>query len=328
VLTGFTISAPVPQRKHCAGLPRRIEAAAHDRAEIRHAPVRKEGGGDDAKTSFRQHGDGRAVTEAYKTIIRDLYRGILDREPDSGGFEAFVGRLQQGGSLEAIFRAFVSSPEYYAKLYRDLGLTQVDQSSAKFPPSYQAPPTEAGKMYLARRASGFFSRFLSGDVVLDIGYKGYANPDGITTAPHAIGVDLDYPGYDGTRLPFDDHTVDSVFSSHCLEHIEAYKEALRDWHRVLKCGGFMVVIVPSQQLYERKRSLPSLYNTDHKRFYTPASLLSEVQESLEENSYRVRYLEENDKGYDYSILPPLHAVGSYEIVLVLERIGKPRWKLV
>jgi predicted SAM-dependent methyltransferase len=166
---------------------------------------------------------------------------------------------------------------------------------------------------------------MAGDVVLDVGYKGYANPEGITVVPHAIGVDLDYPGYDGKRLPFADGSVDAVYSSHCLEHISAY--LLRDWYRVLKIGGFIVCVVPSQLLYERKRGLPSKYNQDHKRFYTPASLLTEVQTSLEDNSYRVRHLEENDLGYDYERPVDLHPSGCYEIVLVLEKIKKPRWTL-
>ena len=55
--------------------------------------------------------------------------------------------------------------------------------------------------------------------------------------------------------------------------------------------------------------------------------MKEVQDSLEENSYRVRHLEENDLGYDYDRDLTLHPVGCYEIVLVLERIRKPRWSL-
>ena len=168
---------------------------------------------------------------------------------------------------------------------------------------------------------------MAGDVVLDVGYKGYVNPKGITVVPHAIGVDLDYPGYDGARLPFADNSVDAVYSSHCLEHISAYQDTLRDWYRVLKIGGFIVCVVPSQLLYERKRGLPSKHNQDHKRFYTPASLLTEVQTSLEDNSYRVRHLEENDLDYDYERPVDLHPVGCYEIVLVLEKIKKPRWTL-
>ena len=85
--------------------------------------------------------------------------------------------------------------------------------------------------------------------------------------------------------------------------------------------------MPSQQLYEKKRSPPSKYNADHKRFYTPGSLVAEFEQALEENSYRSEYLEENDRDYDYAVGPERHAGGCYEIVIVVERIGKPPWAL-
>lgn len=264
---------------------------------------------------------------SIEIIVHSFYTEILGREPDPQGFEDYVRRLRDGVPLKSILSAFVLSQEYIAKMEHRFGGNEAVDPEGRFPASYHAPPTEAGKGYLSRRASGFFKRFMSGDLVLDVGYKGYANPHGVTVVPHAIGVDTDYPGYDGLRLPFDDETVDCVFSSHCLEHVADYRTVLRDWLRVLKIGGHMVCIVPSKHLYERKRNPPSLHNQDHKRFYTPASLLAEIEESLEENSYRVRYLEENDKDYDYTIEPPRHAVGAYEIVLALERIAKPNWTL-
>ncbi len=148
---------------------------------------------------------------------------------------------------------------------------------------------EAGKFYRAYRETGFFERFVSGAKVLDIGYKGYDNPELLTFAPHAIGVDLDTPGYDGRRLPFDDASIDTVCASHCLEHISDYVGAIQDWHRVLKIGGFLVCAVPSMQLYEKKRNPPSKHNTDHKRFYSPRRLIGEFEEALAENAYRVRH---------------------------------------
>ena len=141
--------------------------------------------------------------------------------------------------------------------------------------------------------------------------------------PHAIGVDLDYPGYDGCTLPFPDESQDTVFSSHALEHIGDYRNALRDWFRVLRIGGYLVCAVPHQFLYERRAALPSRFNGDHKRFYTAGSLLAEVEDALDPLSYRVRHVEDNDAGFDYSIPPESHAGGCYELVLVLQRIRRP-----
>jgi len=186
---------------------------------------------------------------------------------------------------------------------------------------------ESRKTYAVKIANGFFDRYLSGKAILDIGYKG--GLDGVVPiVPQAIGVDLDYKGYDGRKLPFPDESQDAVYSSHCLEHIKDYQNAIREWFRVVKIGGYLVIIVPHQHLFERKRDLPSRNNADHKRFYTPASLLREVEEALPEpNSYRIRHLMDNDMNFDYSVTPLQAGVGCFEIELVLQRIEKPLWDL-
>jgi hypothetical protein len=90
----------------------------------------------------------------------------------------------------------------------------------------------------------------------------------------------------------------------------------------------MVLLLPHKYLYEKKMSLPSLYNTDHKRFYTPASLLAEIEESLVPNTYRVREVYDLDVDYQYAIPPERHARGNYSIVCILEKIRKPEWGLI
>lgn len=187
--------------------------------------------------------------------------------------------------------------------------------------------SESRKTYRSKIESGFFDRYLSGSAILEIGYKGYSDGS-VPIVPQAIGIDLDYPGYDGATLPFADESQDAVYTSHCLEHISDYKRAIREWFRVLKPGGYLVIIVPHQFLFERRPRLPSLANADHKRFYTPASLLGEIEEVLEANSYRVRHLVDNDFGFDYSVPPwQQSVVGCYEIELVLEKIRPPGWTI-
>lgn len=186
---------------------------------------------------------------------------------------------------------------------------------------------EAGSSFKEKLREGFFAKYMSGNVVIDIGFRGsYANA--VPILPHAIGIDVDYPGYDGVILPFAAGSVDTVYSSHMLEHVTDYTIVIRDWYRVLKPGGFIVCIVPHQFLYERKHQLPSLWNFDHKRFYTPASLLREFEESLEPNTYRIRHLRDNDKDYDYACGPNVHACGRYEIELVVQKIQRPDWDLL
>jgi len=183
---------------------------------------------------------------------------------------------------------------------------------------------ESRKSYAAKIASGFFEKYMSGPNVMEIGYRGYEEGN-LPIVPQAIGVDVGYPGYEGATFPFADGSFDAIYSSHCFEHIGDWRGVLRDWYRLLKVGGFMVIVVPHQLLFERKRSLPSPINPDHKRFYTAKSLLGEIETALEENSYRIRHLVENDAGFDYSIMPYQGTDGCYEIELVIEKIAKPFW---
>lgn len=185
---------------------------------------------------------------------------------------------------------------------------------------------ESRKAHSRRVREGFFDRYFGG-VVLDIGYRGYEDLDVVPVLEDAIGIDLNYPGYDGKRLPFEDGTVDTVYASHTLEHIPNPVEAIQEWFRVLKVGGHLVLAVPHQFLYEKKAVLPSRWNEDHKRFYTPAKLLLEVESALEPNAYRVRRLLDDDEDYDYGIPPRQHAGGGYQIELVLEKLQKPAWAL-
>jgi SAM-dependent methyltransferase len=185
---------------------------------------------------------------------------------------------------------------------------------------------EARKTYAAKLDDGFIKKYLSGMAILDIGYKGYEN-NVVPIVPQAIGIDVDYPGYDGRRLPFPDRSQDAVFSSHCLEHVENARAAVNEWFRVLKTDGFLVLCVPHQHLYERKSTPPSMWNPDHRRFYTPATLLADIEGALEPNTYRLRHLADNDAHYDYSIPPDQHPAGCYEIELVIQRIKQPAWGL-
>lgn len=179
--------------------------------------------------------------------------------------------------------------------------------------------TESSKTYEQKIKNGFFLTYMFGKG-LDIGGKGYKENQ-IAILPNATIVDLDYPGYDGKTLPFKDQSQDYVYSSHCLEHIDDYSNAIEDWYRVTKIGGHIVIVVPHRDLYEKKLDLPSKFNSDHKRFYTPSSLLKEVEDSLPINSYRVRHLRDNDEGHNYSDAPEVHGRWLYEIELVIQRIS-------
>jgi predicted SAM-dependent methyltransferase len=106
---------------------------------------------------------------------------------------------------------------------------------------------------------------------LDLGFGG----DKI--APHAIGVDMPQPytrvGDDPVQLGgdarnlywFRDGVLDFVYSSHLLEDFEDTVEIMREWVRVLKPGGHLVLYLPDERTYRaycQKTGHP--YNQNHK----------------------------------------------------------------
>ena len=64
-----------------------------------------------------------------------------------------------------------------------------------------------------------------------------------------------------------DASFDFVHSSHCLEHLVAPQEGLINWLRVVRPGGYLVVTVPDEDLYEQG-VFPSTFNRDHKWTFT------------------------------------------------------------
>lgn len=71
------------------------------------------------------------------------------------------------------------------------------------------------------------------------------------------------------HLYFPPQSFDTVFSSHCLEHMVDPREAIQSWFSLVKPGGFLITIVPDEDLYEQGH-FPSIFNSDHKATFTLA----------------------------------------------------------
>jgi SAM-dependent methyltransferase len=72
-----------------------------------------------------------------------------------------------------------------------------------------------------------------------------------------------------------DAWFDFAHSSHTLEHMQDPRIALANWARIVKPGGYLIVTVPDEDLYEHGH-WPSRYNPDHLwsfTIYKPASPL-------------------------------------------------------
>ena len=108
---------------------------------------------------------------------------------------------------------------------------------------------ESRKTYQEKLDNGFFQKYMSGENGLDIGYSGYEK-DIVPILETALGVDKDFPGYNGLDLPFPSNSQDYVYSSHVLEHIEDYNQTINEWFRVLKKNGF--ILTTWREVMERR----------------------------------------------------------------------------
>lgn len=106
---------------------------------------------------------------------------------------------------------------------------------------------------------------------VDLGFGG----DPIT--PHAIRVDFPRPytevgnnpvqlGGDAANLVwFRDGTLDFVFSSHLLEDFDDTAAPLREWLRVLKPGGRLIIFCPDEARYRvHCERTGQFHNPNHK----------------------------------------------------------------
>lgn len=118
---------------------------------------------------------------------------------------------------------------------------------------------ETSKAKARRESEGFFERYFSGQGI-DVGYGGDL------VVPNCRGWDVeDGDAHDLAGIA--DATFDFVYSSHIIEHLEEPARALRNWWRVLKPGGYLILYLPERDLFERKRTLPSVVSLDHKHFF-------------------------------------------------------------
>lgn len=179
---------------------------------------------------------------------------------------------------------------------------------------------ETKKSHSRRNGNGDYQKFFTG-VGIDIGCGN--DPINPPFALKVISFDKKY-GNDAYDLSdFKYHYFDFVYSSHCLEHLEEPEKALREWWRVLKPGGHLIVVVPEYTLYE-KRHQPSEFNSDHKSFFTMENLY-EYLKGLP--GRQVLRLQINDDGFDYNdkVSDQTQKGAQAEIEAVIKKPLDPYW---
>jgi hypothetical protein len=138
--------------------------------------------------------------------------------------------------------------------------------------------------------------------------------------PQAIKIEINPADPEGPEqhLKSLDANQNCIILHNVLQYLDDYRRFIGAAFDKLAVSGFLLIVVPHQFLLERKLVLPSRINRSHKKFYTPAVLMTEVEEAIDPLQYRVRVLLDNDLGYDYSVPLNGQPSGGSEIVLYLE----------
>lgn len=163
--------------------------------------------------------------------------------------------------------------------------------------------------------------------IVEIHLKGVSEASA-SLLPNAVMVAIDAGDLRDAHRAFDklDNDQPCILLRDILQRLPDYRGFLRAAFDRLMVGGHLLTIVPHQFLFERKLQMPSRRDRGHLRFYTPASLLGEVEEAIDPCRYRVRLLADHDAGFDYEA--PLNAApaGGRDIVLSLQKIAPPAWR--
>jgi len=101
---------------------------------------------------------------------------------------------------------------------------------------------------------------------------------GSKIVPHAVGVDFfkcdpwDHIGDVRDLAMFADGSFDTVYSSHCLEDLWHPEQALREWLRILRPGGRLVLYLPLRDFYPNVGTPGA--NPGHKDDYVPEDVVA------------------------------------------------------
>ena len=197
-------------------------------------------------------------------------------------------------------------------------------NKAVFPSTYEKKVVvesgyhgETYKAHERRMREGFFEKFCKGEG-LDIGYGG----DPIT--PDCFGWDIQ-DGDAQYMASIPDESFDYVYSSHCLEHMRDVSVALKNWFRIVRNNGYLIIYIPERDLYEKKKELPSRFNADHKHMFLlgvedepdTLDIKKVIKESL--NGYDIIYAKICNEGHTL-YFPNVKSDGEYSIEIVIKRI--------
>ena len=177
-------------------------------------------------------------------------------------------------------------------------------------------PAETTKAHARRVREGFFEKYCKGNG-LDVGFGG----DPITSDCQCF----DYERGDAQYISIiKDNSFDFVYASHVIEHMVDPMVSLKNWWRVLKRHGYLILYLPHRDLYEKKKTLPSLYNPDHKHFFLidhdelpdTLGIVPLIKKTLPDGE--IIYVKVCSEGHTITD-PLIHSDGEYSIEVVIRK---------
>ena len=183
-------------------------------------------------------------------------------------------------------------------------------------------PGETSKAQSRRVREGFFEKYCKGNG-LDIGF----GSDLI--AEDAKGYDFEH-GNAQYLKGVKDNSYDFVYSSHTIEHLLDPAQGVKNWFRVVKPGGYLIIYVPHRDLYEKKKTLPSRFNPDHHHFFLvdrdeapdTIGIVPLIEKTL--NDFEIIYAKECSEGFALTD-PEIHSDGEFSIELVVRKIDNSKF---
>ena len=185
---------------------------------------------------------------------------------------------------------------------------------------------ETSKSKPRRLAEGFFDKYVKGKII-DIGVGRIDTYDGADPLTDTCDTWDKDNGDAHFMHGVEDNSYDTVYCSHLIEHLENPNEALRNWFRILKKGGYLIIAAPDRDSYERKKTLPSKWNADHKFFLTlkesepphTFSLISIVASALKDERYEIAECKTINTCTNMD-RPNEHGDGEYQLEVIIKKL--------
>lgn len=151
------------------------------------------------------------------------------------------------------------------------------------------------KKYPKFQSKGFASKFafpFAAEVCVGKGYDiGCMKPE--WSFPNSIPVDISIDDdLHATNLP--QKNVDYIFSSHCLEHIPNWVEAMDYWYETLKPGGVLFLYLP----HEEQEYWKPWNNRKHYHSFNPKI----IKDYMIDKGYKNIFHSERDLNHSFMIV--------------------------